>query len=616
MKKYLNIFLLSILISVMLSSCLEEYLDKAPESGLSYDEVFTKYENFILYFNTIYTGYIGKNFQNLGGVYEFNMTSAYPMFLSKLQTYSWEGLTPMCDQGYLAGTSHPIKKGIFSEKCIRQTSYYQIPILASMFMVIRTANMTLQNINKLTDATQENTDDLIAQAYFARAFAHLELCRLWGGMPYITKVIGPDDQWDLVRLTPHETYMNVAADFDTAVIYYEKAGRMRRDPGPGQAGHLNHPDMFRPNGVAAKAFKARSLLYAASPLNNVNGIADWEAAAKANWEAITVAEQYGYDLLIAADYKKNCVGVVYTNEQLFGWDAGRAALSAYGSLVPAIFSGVQNRSGQAPTQNYCVDLFETKWGDPLNTQGERDAATVLGHYNEQDPYANRDPRFYIDIIYNQAPLVGFGKADIYYEMINGVAVYGYHLNQSYSGITNTGYYDRKHWGDQSIKNNVTTQYTDPVIRLAELYLNYAEAANEAYGPNTTAPGASMTAVQALNKIRARIGHIDMPPQFTSTREILRPRLKNERTIELVFEGHFYHDLRRWKDAPAAYSNGMTGVDIEKVPVSADYRTGFKYTRRPIAAVRQTAWTSDAMYYIPFMKEDMYKMKNFKPNPVW
>ena len=60
-------------------------------------------------------------------------------------------------------------------------------------------------------------------------------------------------------------------------------------------------------------------------------------------------------------------------------------------------------------------MFETKWGDPLNTQADRDAATALGHYNEQDPYANRDPRFYIDIIYNTAPIPGYATAKIYFE---------------------------------------------------------------------------------------------------------------------------------------------------------------------------------------------------------
>lgn len=616
MKKYIILFLSIGLCTVLLTSCLEKYLDKAPEAGLAREDVFTKYENFNKYFISVYSGYTTRFTDQGGGLFEYNMKVAYPLWFSYIGTFSSDGLTPMCDQGYLAASSHYIKSGIFSQNRIQMMCYLVngIPILGSMFIIIRTSNTTLQNIKLLTDASQENIDDLIAQAYFVRAFAHFELVRWFGGMPYITKVIGPDDQWDIPRLTPHETLIKVAADLDTAVIYFEKAGRMRRDPGPGQTGHLDSPDQFRPNGVAAKAFKARALLYAASPLNNELGIKDWEEAAKASWEAIQIAGQYGYDLLSAADYKKNFVGSSYTNEQLFAWYYGSAPLSAFGSIVPAVFSGVLSRSGQAPTQN-CIDMFETKWGDPVNTQAERDAATAAGHYNEQDPFKDRDPRFYIDIIYNQTPLLGFGQADIFYEIKNGAPVYGKLLDQTYSGITNTGYYDRKHWGNQSVLNNVNTQYTDPVIRLGELYLDYAEAANEAYGPNTSTPGATMTAVQAVDKIRARIGQPNMLAQFTSSKDAFRPRIKNERNIELVFEGHYYHDLRRWKDAPVAYAGPLIGNLPEKVPVSATYPTGYKYTRLPIPAVRQSSW-KDAMYYVPFTTVDNYKMKNFKPNPLW
>ncbi len=134
------------------------------------------------------------------------------------------------------------------------------PIMKSMFVVIRESNMTLQNIGLLTDAQQEDIDDLIAQAHFLRAFAHFAFFKVVGGNALYYKCYRTDDQWDIPRLSRHETCLKVAADMDTAITYFEKAGRMRRDPGPGQAGHLSSPDQFRPNGVAAKALKA-SLYY-------------------------------------------------------------------------------------------------------------------------------------------------------------------------------------------------------------------------------------------------------------------------------------------------------------------------------------------------------------------
>jgi len=473
----------------------------------------------------------------------------------------------------------------------------------------------------MLQADQADIDDLIAQAHFVRAFAHFELFRIWGPMPYITKVLGPDDQWDIKRLSKYETCAAIAADMDTAVTYYTKANRMRRDnPIPGGAGHLTHADQARPNGVAAKAYKARALLYAASPLNNDKGQKAWEDAAKANWEAIETAKQFGYELLPLAKYKDNMIGVNYTNEQLWGWSAGTKAYNAgdLAGYMNGVFAGAKTgNSGECPTQNF-VDKFETKWGEPLNTPAERDAAIAAKHYNDQDPYKDRDPRFYIDIIYNQASnILGWtsAKAQIYFESKNGVITYSQLLDPSYAGISRTGYYTRKNWGEQSVNNKISPIYTMSLIRLGELYLNYAEAVNEAYGPNGMAPGANLTAVQAVNIIRARVGQPDVLAKYTGNKDDFRTRIQNERNIELSFEGHYYFDIRRWKTAPAAYAGPIMGMTIEKVPVSTTYPLGFKHTRAPLSADRQSNW-KEAMYYLPFNTEDTYKMKNFVSNEVW
>ncbi len=617
MKKYLIIIFFLGLSVIIPTSCLEEYLDKAPESGLTTEQIFSTLDNTKKFFYAVYEGRkrYGSNWR------DYNIKTGMPFYFGMWdQKYTWEGITDMADMGrYMEGQT--IKSGQVSS-IVNKFTYDgdRRPILESLFMCIRISNITLQNIKLLKGVEQAEIDDIIAQAHFVRAFCHFELFRIWGPMPYITTVLQPGDQYDIARLSKHETMIRVAADMDTAATFFAQCNRMRRDPGPGIAGHLNDPNQARPNGVAAKAFKARALLYAASPLNNELGIKDWEEAAKANWEAIQIAKQYQYDLLPAADYKKNYIGVKYSNEQLWGYSYGSQGYN-WGNLqgmVNGIFgNSVSSWSGECPTQN-TVDKFETKWGDPLNTQADRDAATAAGHYNEQDPYANRDPRFTIDIIYNQAPnLPGWtsSKAQIYQEVKNGVTSYSELLNPSFLGITRTGYYSRKRWGEHNIKNQFSAEYTDPIIRLAELYLNYAEAANEAYGPNVAAPGATMTAVEAINLIRSRINMPNVLAQYTGTKEAFRPRIKNERIIELCFEGHYYFDIRRWKDAPVSMAGPLMGVIVEKVATSATYPTGFKYTRYALSADRQSAW-KDAMYYLPFNTEDNFKMKNFVPNEVW
>jgi hypothetical protein len=269
--------------------------------------------------------------------------------------------------------------------------------------------------------------------------------------------------------------------------------------------------------------------------------------------------------------------------------------------------------------------------EPLNTPADRAYAATqktgaVFHYVEQDPYVNRDPRFAIDIIYNQATnMTGWtgAKAQIYYTAQNdGSFLYSELLDRKYLGRSFTGYYERKRWPGFSIKNTSTKyEISIPMMRLTELYLNYAEASNEAYGPTGigVTGGVPITALAAVNLIRQRAnGGVawNVLAAYTGTKELLRPRIKNERNIELSFEGHYYFDLRRWKDAPEAYSSTIMGMDIEKMPTSAaPYTTGFRYTRLPLPKDRQTAW-KDPMYYLPFNVEDMYKMKKFVPNTPW
>lgn len=615
MKKYIISFLFVGLGAIFFSSCVK-YLDKSPESTFTDQDVFSKYLNFKQYFDGVYNGiYDGT---------EWNIKEGYPLYFSFWdRKFSWEALTDMSDAGRMR-ENQIIKSGLMGSlvdyftysQAISSVTGNQRPILGSMFSVIRKCNTALQKIHLLTDANQQTIDDFTAQAHFVRAFAHFTLFKVWGPMPYITKVLGPDDQWDIPRLSKHETLMAIAADLDTALTIFAGADLMRRDnPAVGGAGHLNSPDQFRPTGVAAKALRARVLLYAASPLNNEHGITDWQEAAKANWEAIQTAEQYGYFLLTAANYKFNYIGTNYSDEEIWAWAAGGQAYNAASmrGLMNGIFGASTTvSSGECPTQNF-VDRFETAQGEPLNTDADRLAAIGTGHYNDQDPYANRDPRFYIDIIYNEAPIDGYITAKIYRQTV--APIYSELLDPAYAGITRTGYYQRKTWGNQSTLNRISPLYTDPLIRLTELYLNYAEAANEAYGPNTAAPGATMTAVQATNKIRNRIGMPNVLAAYTSNKDIFRQRLKNERDVELCFEGHYYFDIRRWMDAPAAMAGPLMGMDILKTTVSTTYPRGYIHTRLPLPAERQSHW-KDAMYYFPFGTNDNYKIKNFTPNPLW
>ena len=99
------------------------------------------------------------------------------------------------------------------------------------------------------------------------------------------------------------------------------------------------------------------------------------------------------------------------------------------------------------------------------------------------------------------------------------------------GYSNTGYYVQQAVERRAGNLGRPSQHTDPLIRMAELYLNYAEAANEAYGPDGTAGGLPMTALDAVNKVRNRAGMPDVLDKFTGSAPLLRERIRNERCVE-------------------------------------------------------------------------------------
>lgn len=624
MKKRNIIFLVTVVSLLINTSCLKEYLDKAPESGLTEEIVFTKYANFKLFFDAVYDGreYFSGGWRNT-----WNYKCCTPLYMDTWdQKYCINSTTDMCDQGrYMEGQAW--KSGNMSETIVGKLCYdgKRRPVLGTCFDDIRICNLALKNIERVQDADDDIKNDFRGQAYFFRAFFHFTLFRLWGPMPYVNYVMGPTDEtWDLARLPKNEYLQLIAKDLDSAYYFFELCDKIRRDPLPGVSGSLDYSsyEMHRPNGMAAKAFKSKVLLYAASPLNNKNGVADWQAAAAAAWDALKVAESKGVVLLPLVDPVSgndrhlNYYGKAVCEESIWTYSFGNMNWNTgtFATLLTGVIVGnTGSFSGICPTQNW-VDKYETKWGGPLNTEADRAAATAAGHYNEQDPFANRDPRLTTDIVYNQAPLPGWSgnKAQIWYDGTKPSEL----LDTKYNGRSYTGYLQRKIWATNSTKNKTRYIYADPLLRLSELYLNYAEAVNEAYGPAGTAPGSTMTAIDAINIIRAKSDMPDVLPEFTASKESFRPRIMNERNIELSFEGqHYYDDVRRWMQLEQVMSGRLIAVIPRKTTDLANYPTGFIYERTELSADRQPSW-EEGMYYLPFLNSDALKMKNFVANPVW
>lgn len=609
MKK-LRILFIGLAISMMAASC-GGYLDKAPDAGLNEKEVFSKYENFKKYFYTVYNGA------------NFNIRCHYPLhFCMNSQKLTLEELTDMCDKSRIQ-RAQAIKLGNGSEATwlvgynTGDSNYPNNAKVPNSWKCIRVCNTAIAKIDMLQDATPEQINDLLGQAYFVRAFCHFELFRMYGSLPYLDKVLGPDDEWDIPTLDDYEFLLKCAEDYYTAYEYLSQAGYLRRD----RSANLESPDMDKPNGVTALAMRGRVLLYAASPLNNPEGDnARWEDAADANALALKVALENKYKLLPMADYKKNFFGVKYSHEQLWAYTPGSTLkynASRVQSYVGYAFSNDAFSAAQCPTQNF-VDKFETITGYALNTEADRAIATAAGDYDEQNPYVKRDPRFENCVIYNGKTVQGYGNASLYLNE-DGTkpddTLLRYPPNAS-DGTTETFYFEQKRTGALSNKGDQNVLLTDPIIRLAEVYLNYAEAANEAWGPDGKSADGDLTALEAVNVIRARAEMPEVRSEYTADRNTFRERIKNERTVELCFEGfHYFCDIRRWKEAPEIGRSTLYGMRATKLAVPENGRQ-YRYERFALPSNRQIAWKNDGMYYFRFQDSDLLKMSNYIPKENW
>lgn len=643
MKTFRHI-IISVLAAASLSAC--GYLDVDPELGLSDEQVFSSYKNFSSYFLYCYNNNGGKN--------KGCINISYPMYydLNINLRMIWAATTDAADCGAVDVATRNFKNCNLTQDIIERVTFNTSvadakPVAYAMFFMIRQANMTIERIDEVKNITEQQYNDLLGQCYFARGYCHFVLARFFGGMPYLSHTLGADDEWDLPRESTHSTFVKAADDCYTAYEYLKKAGYMRRDARPGQPGHLTATTINQPNGVAALAIRARALLYAASPLSNEKGVEDWINASNACAEAIKAAEEEQYELLPFELYSDNFYGKEATNECIFFWVAsngkGTYWKDNYQNYV-GFFGFPQSHyakaAGCCPTQNF-VDKFETIDGYALNTPEDRAKAEAAGSYMEQDPYClapgtdrGRDPRFDFGVVHDGSTTdfvdgvinICYDPATKTYPLtkINGqdeaFAIEWGSEDNNQQSYTNTGYYMNKYWtGARGDKQTSAQPKIDPVVRMADLYLMYAEAVNEAYGPDGIADGYELTALDCINKVRARAGMPPVRSEYTGDKDTFRERIRNERCVELCYESnHYYFDIRRWKIAPQTMDNALNplyGMWVETCPVSEQYPAGRKYERRKLAANRQGTW-KDCMYYLPFPDSEARKLKTFQNNAAW
>ena len=332
---------------------------------------------------------------------------------------------------------------------------------------------------------------------------------------------------------------------------------------------------------AALALKSRTLLYAASPLyvafgdiNEANKPSDaalWKVAADAA-KAVIDLNQYqladNYGDLFKNDFK---------NKEYIFVRRYTANTNLERSNFPVSFGG---EGGTCPSQNL-VDDYEMLDGTPFDWNRPARAA---------QPFVNRDKRLEATILTNMA---SFKNKKV--ETFPGGAD-----ASPIPNATKTGYYLRKFLNeDVNIQTGGSSSgHVVPLFRLAEIYLNYAEALNE-YDP--TNPDIAVY----LNKIRNRASLPNVPSGLSQ--EQMRKVIQHERRIELAFEEHRFWDVRRWKIASSTLGAPVKGIQIARKPTG-----GFTY--QPVE-VEQRVF-QPKMYWYPIPQSELLKLTKWEQNNGW
>ena len=263
-----------------------------------------------------------------------------------------------------------------------------------------------------------------------------------------------------------------------------------------------------------------------------------------------------------------------------------------------------------PTQNL-VDAFPMANGYPI-------AASASG-YDPQNPYEGRDPRFDLYIVHDGSDFGPYRTTEkrVNENLINTTIDDGDNedgLDATKGGSpTRTGYFMRKLLNEDCINKmkdgtGMSAQlHYDARIRYTEIFLDYAEAANEAYGPKGTVTGASYSAYDVIKAIRERGGITDTKylDECAGDKEKMRELIRNERRIELCFEGHRFWDLRRWK---ANLNEQVKAMEIKTVDGKKTYTV--------VDVKNETRNYDDCMYYGPVPESEINKWSALRQNDGW
>lgn len=538
------------ILCVIMTSCKKDVLDKTPLDSYTDQSVWNDLSLAEAFTNNLYNVLPNAehNWDNTTNR-TWALSSACDEAFNKFDDYNASVMN--------SGSLTPDNLGVFD-------------IWGSTYSIIQNCNIFLSKIDNVP-GDPARRDRLKGEVTYLRAYAYFKLVRDYGGVPLITKPFDLNSNFERSRNTYEDCSSFISDELDKA------AGLL-----PLQQSSAN---LGRATKAAALALKSTLLLYAASPQwNTANDMAKWKKASDA---AKAVIDLNAFRLFsgnyadLFTTLNSELIMVRLTNKQ-YMWSAFQGVEMF---LSP---SGFHGWASFAPSQNL-VDAYGTADG--------KDITDPTSGYDPQHPYANRDPRFYQDIVYDGRPYgqpafcqdrygVGSTNAAEFYEG-------GLDSPQGWDKWNNsvTRYTFRKYC-DTTYNFNEETQTNKfwIVSRLSEIYLNYAEAQFRL--------GNNGAAIQYLDLIRQRAG-IKNPLPNSLSGTALENKIRNERQVELSLEGHRYYDVRRWKIADVTENKPLMGVIITK---KADGSKTYSYSQV------QTRVFKPQHYLLPIPKSEINRTK--------
>lgn len=628
------------------ASC-TDYLDKTPDSTVNADEAFKNFTNFQGYVEEVYNCIPSKESNYWCTTFNWGEDE----ILNTGMGDSHE--TAHFDLGdYRYWYSDP--QSFLHSNGLNSTSNDKFShSLEHAWYCIRKCNLGLENLEKMTDCTQEEKNIIKGQLLFFRAWWHEELMEFYGGMPYVDTVLDGSQALTLPRLSFQECATKCAEDFRAA------ADLLPNDWDKTVIGKktLGKNDL-RITKVCALGYLGKVLLWAASPLNNLgaevgaskNGDTyryNVEFAAKAAdalAEAISQVNsgstpyalaEYKYDNIYdhvaSEDSKTNFSDIFRTTGK--GWKQPGSTEA----ILRAPYIGA-NGSNWNFTKNWGIKINEIVQHDAVIHQPTANYVNYYGMANglplddpesgfdPTHPFKGRDPRFYHDIVFDGFQYINatIGKENPDYQFKYVQMYTGSNLRSSSSQGCRTGYYCQKLVPHQANRYDVMYEWGGalqcdlPYMRLADIYLMYAEAGAAVQGANYKSNKCNLTAVDAINVLRDRVEAGHVADKYAANQQKFMDEVRRERAVELAFEGFRWNDLQRWLLLTEYPYNIKTSQEFKRVG-------DFDYTKKDPRDAEVAGWSEKTIltrdftekhYLLPLKQSDVYLYPEFGQNPGW